>query len=155
MNRTTGILASLVVLGVASLNAQARPAAAPAASAARPVQGNIVRVRMMQTGTRYHFEPATVNVKQGDIVEFVNVSGFPHNIGFEATKVPAGAADILNRNMPNRISSLVGPMMTAANQAYRVSFAGAPVGAYSFYCLPHKAMGMVGTINVQAGTPRR
>ena len=163
MKRTAGVLVSMLVAGAASLPAQARPAAAPArpaaapaaAPASRPVPGNVVRVRMQQNGARYTFDPANLTIKQGDIVEFVNVSGFPHNVGFEATKIPAGAADVLNRNMAQKVGALLGPMMTAPNQAYRVSFAGAPTGTYAFYCLPHKAMGMVGVITVQAGTPRR
>jgi plastocyanin len=153
--RSTGLFVSMMLAAAANLPAQARPAAAPAGPATHAVPGHIVRVRMQQTGTHYSFEPANVTVKQGDIVEFVNVSGFPHNVGFEAAKIPAGAADVLNRNMAQKVSSLLGPMMTAPNQAYRVSFAGAPVGTYAFYCLPHKAMGMTGVVTVQAATPRR
>ena len=145
MKRFAGLLVTMLALGAGSLTAQG----------ARPQPGRVVRVRMQQNGTRYMFEPANLTIHQGDIVEFVNISGFPHNVGFEATKIPAGAADVLNRNMAQKVSSLLGPMMTTPNQAYRVSFAGAPVGAYSYFCLPHKAMGMVGVITVQAGTPRR
>ena len=144
----------MLLAAAASLPAQARPAA-PAGPATSAVPGHVVRIRMQQNGSHYSFEPANVTVKQGDIVEFVNVSGFPHNIGFDATKIPAGAADVLNRNMAQKISPLLGPMMTTPNQAYRVSFAGAPVGTYAFFCLPHKAMGMTGVVTVQAGTPRR
>ncbi len=39
-------------------------------------------------------------------------------------------------------------MMMAANETYRISFAGAPVGAYHYFCLPHKALGMIGVITV-------
>lgn len=145
MKRFAGLLVTMLALGAGSLTAQG----------ARPQPGQVIRVRMQQNGTRYTFEPANFTVHQGDIVEFVNVSGFPHNVGFEAAKIPAGAADVLNRNMGQKVSSLLGPMMTQPNQAYRVSFAGAPVGTYSYFCLPHKAMGMVGVITVQAGTPRR
>jgi plastocyanin len=148
MKRTALLGVSILALGAASLSAQAaRPAAPPAA---RPAAGTTIRVRMTQTGTHYMFEPANFTVKVGDVVEFVNVSGFPHNVGFEATKIPTGAADVLNRNMTSRMQSLLGPMMTQANQTYRVSFAGAPVGTYEYFCLPHKALGMKGVITVQA-----
>lgn len=161
MKRTASIAASLIVMAAASLAAQAHPAApATHPAPAAPKAGTIVRVRMTVTGgTHYAFEPANFSVKQGDIVEFVNVSGGPHNVSFEPTKVPAGAADILNRSMANRTSSLSGPMLQAVNQAYRVSFAGAPAGTYDYFCLPHKAMGMKGTITVTAAgaaaAPRR
>lgn len=159
MKRTASLAAMMLVVAAASLTAQARPAA-PAAqrNAAAPAAnaGAIKRVRMIQQGTRYIFEPTNFTVKQGDIVEFVNVSGGPHNVAFEAGKIPAGAADVLNRAMPNRMAALSGPMVTAANAAYRVNFAGAPAGSYEYFCLPHKAMGMKGVITVQAaGAPTR
>jgi plastocyanin len=155
MKRSASLALSILAFGAVSLSAQTRAATpAQAAPASRPAQGNIVRVRMVMQGTKPLFQPAAVTVKQGDIVEFVNVSGGPHNVTFEATKIPAGAATVLNNAMPNRMSPLMGPMMTAANQAYRVSFAGAPVGSYEIYCMPHKAMGMKMVVTVQPSTPR-
>ena len=84
------------------------------------------------------------------LVEFVNVSGGPHNIEFEKSKIPAGAEAVLNANMANRLGSVQGPMMMQPNAVYRVSFANAPLGAYDYFCLPHKAMNMKGIITVQA-----
>ena len=126
------------------------------AQAAHPASGTIVHVQMKQKdASHYVFEPANFTVHPGDIVEFTNVSGFPHNIGFDPAHVPAGAQAILQKNMPNSSGNLLGPMMQQANQKYRVSFAGAPAGTYSYYCLPHRALGMTGTITVQAGGARR
>ncbi len=127
------------------------------AQGAHPAAANIVHVQMKQKdASHYVFEPANFTVHQGDIVEFVNVSGFPHNVGFDPAHIPAGAQAVLDKNMPNKTSSLLGPMMQQANQKYRVSFAGAPAGTYSYFCLPHRALGMTGTITVQAaGAPRR
>lgn len=107
-----------------------------------------VRIQMLQQGSAYKFVPANFTVHPGDVVEFVNISGFPHNVGFEANQVPAGAATVLNAAMARRAGSLLGPMMMAANETYRISFAGAPVGAYHYFCLPHKALGMIGVITV-------
>jgi len=155
MTRATFVALSALALGAATLSAQSRPAtpAAPAAPAARPVtaaaSGSVIRVRMTQTGARYSFEPATISVHVGDIVEFVNVSGGPHNIEFEKAKIPAGAEGVLNANMTGRLGNLQGPMMMQPNAVYRVSFANAPAGAYEFFCLPHKAMNMKGTITVR------
>ena len=139
MKRILRLAVPMLVLGASNLAAQARPAA-PAAG--------VVRVQMKLVGARYVFEPQNPTVKVGQTIEFVNVSGGPHNIGFEPGHIPAGAADILNRNMPNRMGPLSGPMLVAANATYRVSFAGAPAGQYGYFCLPHKAMGMTGVITV-------
>jgi plastocyanin len=136
-----------MVLGAAVLAyAQGRPAAPAAQAGPAPA----VRVQMKQVGSRYMFEPNHFTIKVGDVVEFVNVNGFPHNVQFEPTKIPAGAADVLNRAMPNRMGPLASPMFTTPNQTYRISFAGAPVGTYDFYCLPHRALGMTGQITVAA-----
>ena len=107
-------------------------------------------VKMQMQGSHYMFSPANFTIHQGDVVVFENVSGFPHNVSFEASQIPAGAASVLNAAMANRTGNLPGPMFTQAGQTYSVSFAGAPAGAYHYFCLPHKAMGMVGVITVTA-----
>jgi plastocyanin len=141
------VLAGVLVIGA---GAQQRPAAAPAAqpAAARTV-------RMLMQGSRYLFDPANFSIRQGETAEFVNVSGMPHNVQFDGTKIPAGAADVMNRNMPTRLGPLQGPMMPTVNQKYRVSFAGAPVGTYDYFCLPHRALNMKGVITVTAAAPAR
>lgn len=147
--RAASLAVVTLALGASTLVAQARPAT-PATPARPAANGNVVRVQMKQNGAHYMFEPQNFTVKVGDVVEFVNVSGFPHNVEFEKAKIPAGAEAVLNANMQQRLGSLQGPMMTQANQTYRVSFANAPVGSYGYFCLPHKALGMTGTITVQA-----
>jgi len=142
--RRAMMAAAAMLVGATALQAQGQTAPA------HPAAGATIRVQMKQVGSRYMFDPANFTVKVGDVVEFVNVSGFPHNVQFEATKIPAGAADVLNRSMTQRLGPLQGPMMTQANQTYRVSFAGAPVGTYDYFCLPHKALGMTGRITVAA-----
>ena len=141
MKQALLVAAAALALGAGSLTAQASKAPAHTA-------GRTVRVQMLQQGSAYKFVPANFSVHPGDVVEFVNVSGFPHNVGFEANQVPAGAATVLNAAMARRSGNLLGPMMMAANETYRISFAGAPAGAYHYFCLPHKALGMVGVITV-------
>lgn len=136
MNRWS--LAALPVLAL-GIVAAARPAA-PAATH---------RVRMVQAGSQYKFDPATLTIAVGDTVQFVNVSGGPHNIQFDKDHIPAGAKEVLNRNMKQRMGDLQGPFLTQPNQVYSISFAGAPKGTYVFLCLPHQALGMKGTITVQ------
>ena len=146
MKHTAKLVVAAMALGASSLFAQAKN------PGARPATPTIVRVQMKQKdASHYVFEPANLTVHPGDIVEFVNVSGFPHNVGFDPAHIPAGAQAVLDKNMPSRTSSLLGPMMQQANQTYRVSFAGAPAGTYNYFCLPHRALGMTGVITVQAG----
>ena len=100
-------------------------------------------------GTSYKFVPSELTVKAGDVVRFHNVSGGPHNVAFWADSIPAGAAAVLNAGMKDRMGDLSGPMLVEANAVYEVPTAGAPVGEYKFYCLPHLAMAMHGKITVQ------
>jgi plastocyanin len=145
MKRWSLVAIPFVALGVAAFTS--RPA--PQERAPRTVT-----VRMMQQGNRYMFQPNGLRIQPGDIVEFVNVSGGPHNLQFYANRIPAGAREVLNRAMAQRMGDLASPMFTTPNQKYTVSFAGAPQGTYDFFCLPHQALGMKGTIIVgQAGGP--
>jgi plastocyanin len=108
-----------------------------------------VTVQMIGSSNGYKFQPASVTIKAGDEVKFVNVSGGPHNVTFDEQGIPAGAKDILVKNMPGAMQPLMGPLMTAENQTYTVSFAGAKPGAYRYFCTPHQSLNMQGTIIVQ------
>jgi plastocyanin len=121
--------------------------AAPAATAAVPT-GATHDVRMEFDGKTYHFIPATLTIKAGDVVNFHNISGGPHNVAFWADSIPAGAEAVLVANMPNQMQPLSGSMLVEQDAVYTISFAGAPVGDYNFYCLPHLAMGMKGLLTV-------
>lgn len=123
--------------------------AAPAATAPAAATGATHTVNMEMQGSTYHFAPAELTVKAGDVVNFVNVSGGPHNVQFKGDSIPAGAAAVLDANMANRMGPLQGQMVMGPNEVYAVSFAGAPVGTYNFTCLPHAALGMHGKITVQ------
>ena len=126
----------------AVLPATANAAPAPAAA--------VVEVKMTGNGTsKAAFEPATLTVKPGTTVRFINVTGGPHNIAFYADSVPKGAAEALKKGMANAMGDLTGPFLTQPNEHYDVSFAGAPAGTYRGYCLPHVALGMHITIKVQ------
>jgi plastocyanin len=128
----------------------AQPAAAAATPAAPAAPAAIVEVKMTGNGTsQAAFVPAALTIKPGTTVRFLNVSGGPHNIAFYADSIPKGAADVLNKGMANTMGPLTGPFVTQPNEKYDVSFAGAPVGVYKGYCMPHVALGMHLTITVQ------
>jgi plastocyanin len=122
-----------------------QPAAAPAAAGG----GATHDVSMVLDGAKYKFDPAELTIKVGDVVNFHNKSGGPHNVSFWADSIPKGAADVLKGSMPDQMAPLEGPLLTEPDAVYKVSFAGAPTGDYKFYCLPHLALGMHGKITVQ------
>lgn len=126
----------------ATPEAEMAPAAAPATT------GTTHDVNMEFDGKTYHFVPSTLTIKAGDVVNFHNVSGGPHNVAFWADSIPAGAAAVLGANMPDQMQPLSGTMLVVQDAVYSISFAGAPVGEYKYYCLPHLAMGMKATLTV-------
>jgi plastocyanin len=127
---------------------QQAPAAAPAAAPAGT--GATHDVSMELQGSTYKFDPAELTIKKGDVVQFHNKTGGPHNVSFWSDSIPKGAADKLSAGMPDQMSPLQGPLLAEPDKIYKVSFAAdIPVGVYKFYCLPHLALGMHGKITVQ------
>ena len=130
--------------------AGATTAAAPGGAAAgQPITGKTWDVKMIGDATGYRFDPANLTIKQGDGIKWTVISTPPHNVSFWPDSIPSGAAGPLQANMSNTMSQLVGPLLMNANDTYTISFAGVPAGTYHYYCTPHLAMGMKGTITVQ------
>ena len=149
--RAKFLMAGLVVVLAACEKKAETPAADTTAMAPAPMapaSGTTHEVTMTLEGSEYKFVPASLTIKAGDQVRFKDVSGGPHNVQFYADSIPAGAAAALDAGMPDKMGSLMSPMVETGG-AYTISFAGAPVGDYKFYCLPHQAMGMKGMITVQ------
>ena len=96
----------------------------------------------------YEFNPARVSVRPGDIVKFRTVSGAPHSIVFEGSGLTEQAHEALNGAMGRRPSDLSSPLLTQNGVEYRVVVPALPPGSYEFYCLPHRAYDMRGTLVV-------
>ena len=124
------------------------PAPQAAPQAAAPASGATHDVKMLGDARGYRFEPANVTINTGDAVRRTPVSGGPHNASFWADSAPAGTAARLGARMPNTSSPLVGPLLLDPNATYTVSFAGLRPGVYRYYCTPHLALGMTGTVTV-------
>jgi plastocyanin len=139
------------MLGIQLLRATVAAAAlaAGAAGFAKPVAPKTIDVQMAGDASGYRFSPAKITIQRGDRVRFTLVSGPPHNVVFWADSVPKGASAPLAKNMPNPVSPLNGPFFMNAGDAYVVSFAGVPAGTYRYYCMPHLALGMTGTVVVK------
>ena len=157
-NALAALFASAIVLGASgggennatTTDTTAAPAAgAPAAGAATamPATGTTHTVNMVVNAAgEYRYEPAEITIKAGDKVEWVMVSGGPHNVAFQ--NVPEAAKAQLSANMPNQMGELSSPMFMNPGEKYEVSFAGIPAGTYDYVCTPHLALGMTGKITV-------
>jgi plastocyanin len=141
------VLGALAISGVTAVLVAARPGSP--VRAAKMSAGDTVTVQMIGSSSGYKFQPSTVQIKVGQTVKFVTVSGGPHNITFDPQDIPAGAAATLAQDMPNQQAKLTGPLVTNPNDSYAITFKGATPGAYKFYCLPHQSLGMQGTVIVE------
>lgn len=140
------VLGALAISGVTALLVAAH--AAPVGRA-KTAADDTVTVQMIGSSSGYSFKPSTVQIKVGQAVKFVVVSGGPHNVTFDPQDIPDGAAATLGQDMPNPQAKLTGPLVTNPNDAYVIAFKGVKPGTYKYYCLPHQSLGMQGTIVVQ------
>ena len=125
------------------------PAAPAAGGAMAAITGTTHEVKMVGDEKGYRYEPANITVKQGDGIKFVMVSGGPHNVAFDPAVIPADVKPQLSANMPNQQGELSSPLFMNAGESYTMSFANVKPGAYPYFCTPHLAMNMKGTITVQ------
>jgi plastocyanin len=97
----------------------------------------------------YRFEPAEVVAKPGDALVFKVVSGAPHSVVYEGQGLSPGVKGAFNSAMPNRSGDLSSPLLTASGGEYRMTVPQVPAGTYPFYCLPHRAYDMRGTLTIK------
>jgi plastocyanin len=146
--RVLGALALTALIGAPAVDGRTA-LAVPRFSRTASYEGRTVIVKMLLNGQGMRFDPANVTIDKGDVITFVNVSGGPHNVAFDASKVAASAKAPLSAAMPNQIMALTGPLISAPNGTYKISFANVPAGQYPYWCTPHLAMGMKGVITVR------
>jgi plastocyanin len=116
---------------------------------AAPATGQTHVVRMVGDDRGFRYEPQTITIRQGDAIRWDMISGAPHNVQFDPAALPEAARSQINANMEGRVMELTSPMMMNTGESYTISFANVPPGSYPYFCTPHLAMGMTGTINVQ------
>lgn len=124
-------------------------AAAPVAAQAAGPATHEVRLIADAAKDEYRFEPSTVKARAGDVIVFRVTSGAPHSVVFEGEGMSPGVRGSFNAAMPNRSGDLSSPLLTAAGKEYRIVVPQVPAGAYQFYCLPHRAYDMRGSIQIE------
>lgn len=93
------------------------------------------------------FAPYDITIERGDTVRFVLGTGGPHNVAFRETKGEAAAR--LRRRMSDTIADLAGPLLVIPGETYTIVFTDVPAGRYPYWCIPHLAMGQMGSITVR------
>ena len=96
----------------------------------------------------FRFFPAQVTAQPKNILLFKTVSGTPHSIVFEATGLSGPAHEALNGAMSRRAGDLSSPLLAPNGAEYRVVVPALSPGRYQFFCLPHRAYDMRGTLRI-------
>ena len=96
----------------------------------------------------YRFVPANVSARPGDVLLFRTVSGTPHNVVFEAAGLSAPAHEALNGALSRRAGDLTSPLLSPDGAEYRIVVPAIAPARYQFFCLPHRAYDMRGTLQV-------
>lgn len=148
---TTAVKVDTTAAAATTASATTNTAAATGTMA--PITGTTHEVKMIGDAKGFRFDPATITIKEGDGIKFLNMGGGPHNVSFDPTTVPADVKGQLNANFGadkdpqgDLDSKLTG---VTAGDAITISFANIKPGTYGIFCMPHKMMGMTGKITVQ------
>jgi plastocyanin len=96
----------------------------------------------------FRFSPARVTARPGDVLLFRAVSGTPHSIVFEGSRLSGTAREALNGALTRRSGDLSSPLLTPNGAEYRVVVPALAPGRYEFFCLPHRAYDMRGVLQV-------
>ena len=130
-----------IALGLGVIAVAAVPAAAQAT--------HTVRLIADAGKDDYRFEPASLTVRPNDVIVFRVATGAPHSVVFEGEGLSPGVRGAFNSAMPGRSGDLSSPLLTAAGKEYRMVVPQVPPGKYAFYCLPHRAYDMRGSITIE------
>lgn len=114
---------------------------APVSSSASPSAVASAPVTTVQMTDALRFEPQTITVSQGTTVTWRNTSGVAHTV----TDDPSKAANAADAQLPSGVQPWDSGNLNAG-QTYTHTF-DAP-GTYKYFCQPHEAAGMVGTVIV-------
>jgi plastocyanin len=97
----------------------------------------------------YRFEPASIEVRPGDVLQFRVMSGAPHNVVFEGSGLSEPVHQAWNAALVRRAGDLSGPVLGRVGATYRVVVPAVPRGSYRFFCLPHRAYDERGEVVVR------
>jgi plastocyanin len=106
------------------------------------------QVKLVHQGNQYRFEPSSLAAQSGDQVIFTLVSGGPHNIAFDAEQIADDRKAALAKDMPDQMAPLASRILKDG-ESYTVTLDGLKPGTYPYFCMPHAAMGMKGSITIR------
>jgi plastocyanin len=88
------------------------------------------------------YEPAKLTIKAGETVEWLNNGGVVHSV----TAVPGDASNAKDVALPGGAATFDSGFMPPGS---KFDYTFTVPGTYRYFCVPHEALGMVGTVVVK------
>jgi plastocyanin len=117
------------------------PAPTTAPQAAAPSAAPDARTFAVAMTDAERFQPATLTVPSGATVTWNNTGSMTHTV----TVDPSKASNQANASVPEGVQPFDSGDITGG-QSYSYTFT--TPGTYKYFCIPHEALGMVGTVTV-------
>jgi plastocyanin len=117
------------------------PAAASSPSAASSPAAGGAQGQTINMTDQYQFQPATLTIPRGTTVTWMNTGQQEHTV----TDDPSKAANRADAQLPNGAQPWDSGLIDAG-KTYTHTF-DTP-GQYTYFCMPHEALGMVARITV-------
>ncbi|MBX0297909.1 halocyanin [Halomicroarcula sp. F27] len=105
------------------------------------ISGGSNTVMMVTEGSEYYFDPIGLFVESGETVTFEIQSG-----SHSATAYKKGTSSASVTRIPEGAETFNSKTLSERGATYEHTFESS--GTYDYFCIPHKALGMVGRIVV-------
>jgi plastocyanin len=146
--RTVGpLLSGLILLAIAvacsSPSSSSPSATAPAGAGGattKPAGGAAQTVTVNMTDAN-QFQPATITIPRGSTVNWSNTSQTVHSVTDDASKAATASDAVLPSGAQPWDSGFLNPAATFSRTF------DTP-GSYTYFCIPHEALGMIAKITV-------
>lgn len=96
-------------------------------------------VQMVTEGSEYYFDPIGLFVESGDTVEWVIESGAHSSTAYAES---LDSADVTR--IPEQAEPWNSGILTSSGESFSYTFE--VTGTYDYFCIPHKALGMIARI---------
>lgn len=113
-------------------------------------EGQVHRVRLLQgRGDVFRFEPRRIEIKPGDVVEFLAETGGPYVVGFADSDLDPRDRALLDQALPERSGPLRGPVLSRPGSSFRFTVPPVSRKSYRLICFTHLAYRMEGVLVVR------
>ena len=119
----------------------AAPVVAAATATSAPAAAAVAASTTVNMTDDFKFDPAAITIAKGATVTWKGPGTQPHTVTFDPAKAMNKSHIVLPSGVAPFDSGILNP-----GQSYSHIFTVA--GDYSYICIPHEAMGMIGTIKV-------